>query len=57
MNGPQVQDIFAFLNAWFNGCTGQPGAPCFGQNADINGGGLSVSDIFSFLNAWFTGCT
>jgi hypothetical protein len=57
MNGPQVADIFAFLNAWFAGCTGQPGAPCFGRNADFNGGGLAVSDIFSFLNAWFTGCS
>jgi hypothetical protein len=52
----QVQDIFDFLNAWFAGCTGQPGAPCNGQNADFNGGGLAVQDIFDFLNAWFAGC-
>jgi hypothetical protein len=42
-----VQDIFAFLNAWF---AGDP-------RADYNGaGGLSVQDIFDFLNAWFAGC-
>lgn len=41
-----VQDIFAFLNAWF---AGDP-------RADFNGCGLSVQDIFDFLNAWFTGC-
>jgi uncharacterized membrane protein len=41
-----VQDIFAYLNAWF---AGDP-------RADFNGGGLSVPDIFDFLNAWFAGC-
>lgn len=42
-----VDDIFAFLNAWF---TGNPAA-------DFNGtGGVSVQDIFDFLNAWFLGC-
>jgi hypothetical protein len=42
----QVQDIFDFLNAWFNGSAA----------ADFNGGGLAVQDIFDFLTAWFGGC-
>ena len=41
-----TQDIFDFLNAWFNG------APA----ADFNGSGLSVQDIFDYLIAWFAGC-
>ena len=41
-----VQDIFAFLAAWFAG----------NPHADINGGGLSVTDIFAFLTHWFAGC-
>jgi hypothetical protein len=46
INGLQVADIFAFLNAWF---AGDP-------RADVNGGGLAVADIFAFLNLWFAGC-
>ncbi|HMN41388.1 MAG TPA: PQQ-dependent sugar dehydrogenase [Phycisphaerales bacterium] len=47
VDGLSVQDIFAFLNAWF---AGEP-------RADFNGvDGLSVQDIFDFLNAWFAGC-
>jgi hypothetical protein len=41
-----VQDIFAFLGAWFGGDAA----------ADFNGNGLSVQDIFDFLGAWFAGC-
>jgi hypothetical protein len=42
-----VQDIFAYLNAWFGG----------DPRADFDGNpGLSVQDIFAFLNAWFAGC-
>jgi predicted outer membrane repeat protein len=42
-----AQDIFDFLNAWFNGS----------PNADFNNSGsLSPQDIFDFLNAWFNGC-
>ncbi len=42
-----VNDIFAFLSAWF------AGTPA----ADFNGtGGISVQDIFDFLSAWFAGC-
>ncbi len=42
-----VQDIFAFLNAWFAGAPG----------SDFNlVDGLTVQDIFDFLNAWFAGC-
>jgi hypothetical protein len=46
LNGLQVADIFAFLNAWFAGDLA----------ADFDGGGLAVADIFAFLNAWFAGC-
>jgi hypothetical protein len=42
-----VQDIFAYLNAWFGG----------DPRADFDGTpGLAVQDIFAFLNAWFAGC-
>ena len=51
-----VQDIFDYLGAWFSGCTGQAGAPCFGRNADQDSNGLTVQDIFNFLGAWFAGC-
>lgn len=44
--GVSVQDIFDFLNAWFQG----------DPSADINGGGLGVQDIFDFLTLWFAGC-
>ena len=47
VNGLQVADIFAFLNAWF---AGSPTADFDGIN------GLQVADIFAFLNAWFAGC-
>jgi hypothetical protein len=42
-----VQDIFAYLNAWFIN----------DQRTDNNGlPGLQVSDIFGFMSMWFTGC-
>jgi hypothetical protein len=42
-----VQDIFAFLNAWF----------ASDPRADFNNaGGVSVQDIFDYLTAWFAGC-
>ncbi len=42
-----VQDIFAFLNAWF---MDHP-------KADMNANGQTdVQDIFSFLSGWFAGC-
>ncbi len=42
-----VQDIFDYLNAWFN----------TDPRADFNNvGGLTVQDIFDYLNAWFAGC-
>jgi hypothetical protein len=47
LNGLQVADIFAFLNAWFSGSV----------SADFDGlNGLQVVDVFAFLNAWFAGC-
>ncbi len=46
-DGLTVQDIFAFLNAWFAG----------EARADYNRSGtLTVQDIFDFLNGWFAGC-
>ncbi len=55
--GVAIDDIFAYLNAWFAGCTGQGGSPCNGVNADFDGvGGVAIDDIFAYLNAWFAGC-
>jgi hypothetical protein len=46
--GVNVQDIFAFLAAWF----------AADARADFNGvNGINITDIFSFLDAWFAGCT
>lgn len=46
-NGVAVDDIFAFLNAWFAQL----------PQADFNGvNGVEVADIFDFLAAWFAGC-
>jgi hypothetical protein len=43
----QVQDIFAFLNAWF----------ASDPSSDFNRvDGIGVPDIFDFLSAWFAGC-
>lgn len=45
--GVGVQDIFDFLNAWFQGL----------PSTDVNLSGASdIQDIFDFLNAWFAGC-
>jgi len=42
-----VQDIFDFLTAWFDG----------ERDADFNGShAIEVQDIFAFLAAWFAGC-
>jgi hypothetical protein len=43
----EVEDIFAYLNAWF---AGDPRADWDSLN------GLQVYDIFLFLNNWFAGC-
>jgi hypothetical protein len=52
-----IDDIFIFLNAWFAGCLGQSGSPCFGRTTDFDmSGALSIDDIFIFINAWFGGC-
>jgi hypothetical protein len=53
-----IDDIFIFLNAWFNGCNGtQSGSPCFGRNTDVDGvNGVNIDDIFIFINIWFAGC-
>jgi len=45
--GVTVQDIFAFLSAWF----------AQSPSADFDGNGtIAVPDIFAFLAAWFAGC-
>jgi hypothetical protein len=50
-----VQDIFDFLDAWFNGCNGS--AACSGRFADVNcSNTVTVQDIFDFLSIWFAGC-
>ena len=42
-----VQDIFAFLTAWF----------AHSSSADVNGdGNVTVQDIFAFLTHWFAKC-
>lgn len=47
-SGVTVQDVFDFLNAWFNGL----------PEGDFNGqGGATVQDVFDFLSAWFAGCS
>ena len=58
VNGLNIQDIFDFIGAWFNGCSGQAGPPCNGVFADFNGDGFyTIADIFAFLAAFFAGCT
>lgn len=52
-----IDDLFVFLNAWFNTCSGQTGAPCNGVSADFDrSGGVTIDDLFLYLNAWFAGC-
>lgn len=47
LGGVAVEDIFAFLNAWF----------ASDASADFDGvGGVEVADIFGYLNRWFAGC-
>lgn len=47
VGGATVQDLFDFLDAWFDGLPA----------ADFNGvGGVTVQDLFDFLDAWFVGC-
>jgi hypothetical protein len=53
VNGIAVQDIFAFLGAWF----AQAGQTGPGLSADCNHDSIvNVSDIFAYLGAWFAGC-
>jgi hypothetical protein len=48
VNGLQVADIFAFLNAWFGG----------DPRTDFNHDGVhAIGDIFAYLSAWFAGCS
>jgi hypothetical protein len=42
-----VQDIFSYLQMWFNGE--------FAADVD-HSGAINVGDIYEFLGAWFTGC-
>ncbi len=50
MNGVDVVDLFAFLDAWFAQNGGPPSSP----SADFDGSGtVDVVDLFDFLDAWF----
>ena len=52
-----IDDLFLYFNAYFTGCTGQPGTPCFGRTADVNGaGGVTIDDLFLYINLYFVGC-
>ena len=43
-----INDLFAFLNAWF----------ARSPQADFNQvNGVSIDDLFAYLNSWFTGCS
>lgn len=48
--GVTINDIFAYLNAWF---AGSPYAKWEGDGVSPSG---SIQDVFTFLNAWFAGC-
>lgn len=42
-----IDDLFAFLNAWFANV----------PDADVDGvGGVAIDDLFYYLNAYFAGC-
>lgn len=43
---PDINDVFAFLNAFF----------AASLQCDYDGNGLDTTDIFNFLNAFFAGC-
>jgi hypothetical protein len=48
MNGVDLLDVFAFLNAWFAGS----------PYAEVGGDGTGMPtllDVFAFLTAWFGG--
>ncbi len=46
VGGVTIDDIFAFLNAWF---AGDP-------RCDVDhAGGVAIDDIFAYLNLWFAG--
>jgi hypothetical protein len=49
MNGVDLLDIFAFLNAWF---ANDPSADYNGNHV-VSG---DLNDIFAFLTDWFNGC-
>lgn len=44
---PSIDDLFLYLNAWFQSD--------FAADVDSQPG-VSIDDLFVFLNAWFTGC-
>lgn len=49
-----VGDIFAFLAAWFAGCTAPGAVPCYASADFDNSGMINVADIFAFLSSWFS---
>lgn len=54
LNGVDVVDLFAFLDAWFaqNGSTGAGFSSDFDKNDAVD-----VTDLFGYLDAWFAGCS
>ncbi len=52
-----ANDIFLFINDWFEGCAGAGGFWCSTRTADLNCNGLlTADDIFIYLERWFAGC-
>ena len=57
VGGVTIDDLFLYINLYFNSCSGQIGAPCNGMSADFNGvGGVTIDDLFLYMNAYFSGC-
>ena len=52
-----TNDIFLFINDWFEGCSGAGGFWCSTRSADVDCNGvLTAEDIFMYLERWFAGC-
>jgi hypothetical protein len=52
-----ANDLFMFINDWFEGCSGAGGFWCSTRSADVDCNGVLTSqDIFLYLELWFAGC-
>lgn len=52
-----VNDIFQYINDWFQGCLGASGVQCSTRTADMDcNGAITVEDLFIYLERWFAGC-